>query len=76
MCVAKLYFNRQRFARAIIDAETLRSMFLNFRAFLVSAVTLRAYSFHKCILMTGAEPVPRDLKAIPLVVSCVKYITE
>ena len=29
-CVAKMvYFTRQRFARAIIDAETFRSLFVN-----------------------------------------------
>ena len=45
-----VYFTRQRFARSIIDAEILRSLFVNIRAFSVSAVALRAYSFYNCIL--------------------------
>ena len=59
-----VYFTRQRFARVIIDTETLRR-FVNTSCISVSAVALRGYSFHKCILMI-------DLK-IFLIVNRIMY---
>ena len=58
-----VYFTRKRFAPAIIDAETLRSLSVNISRIFVSAVTLRSYSFHKCV---QAEPDPRDFKGAHL----------
>ena len=44
-----MYFTRQRFARSIIDAENIRSLFVNISRHFGISVALRAYSFHKCI---------------------------
>ena len=48
-----VYFTRQRFACIIIDAKTLRSLFVYIP---ILAVALRAYSFRKCILIRGTCP--------------------
>ena len=50
-----VYFTRQRFAFAIIDAE-LGSLFVNIWRISVSAVALLTYSFHKCKLRSGTCP--------------------
>ena len=56
-----VYFTRQRFAGAIIDAETLRSLFVNFsRIFGISRHT-SCMLFHKCTLISGTCP-PRPLR--------------
>ena len=57
-----MYFTIQCFERAITDAQTLRSLFVNIYIFSVTAVALRAYSFHKCILISGTYP--RNLESI------------
>ena len=60
--LVKTSLTRQRFARVIIDAETLRSLFVNIsRFFGISRRTL-CISFHQCILMSGT--CSRDLKLL------------
>ena len=65
-------FTRQHFARAFIDAETSRSLFVKISRIFSSS--LCAYPFLKCILK--AEPVSRDLNTSEKFNSLGKFTTD